>query len=170
MSHPSNGQRLAGPGTELGSVLSEAVRRGVDVRGLIWRSHPDQEGYEEQENAHVAKVVNEAGGEVLPDERVRRFGSHHQKLVVIRRAGREDLDVAFVGGIDLCHGRGDGGIIKADGVALAQADVVEAGPGRVEQVGLVRPRGHGVIVEGGCDRGYDTESSAAPHTSCCSCL
>jgi hypothetical protein len=25
------GQRLAGPGTELGSVLAEAVRRGVDV-------------------------------------------------------------------------------------------------------------------------------------------
>src|SRR5438477_507089 len=82
------GQRLAGPGTELGSVLSEAVRRGVEVRGLVWRSHPDQEGYAEQENAHVGRVVNDAGGEVLSDERVRRFGSHHQKLAVIRRAGR----------------------------------------------------------------------------------
>ena len=55
------------------------------MRGLLWRSHPDQEGYAEQENAHLGKVVNEAGGEVLPDERVRRLGSHHQKLVVIRR-------------------------------------------------------------------------------------
>jgi phosphatidylserine/phosphatidylglycerophosphate/cardiolipin synthase-like enzyme len=100
------GQRLAGPGTELGSVLAEAVRRGVDVRGLIWRSHPDQEGYAEQENAHVGKVVNDAGGEVLPDERVRRFGSHHQKLIVIGRAGGKE-DVAFIGGSDLCHGRGD---------------------------------------------------------------
>ena len=40
------------------------------------------------------------------DERVRRDGSHHQKLVLIRRARPED-DVAFVGGIDLCHGRRD---------------------------------------------------------------
>jgi phosphatidylserine/phosphatidylglycerophosphate/cardiolipin synthase-like enzyme len=101
------GQRLAGPGTELGSVLAEAVRRGVDVRGLVWRSHPDQEGYAEEENAHVGQVVNDAGGEVLPDERVRRFGSHHQKLALIRRASRGEDDVAFIGGIDLCHGRGD---------------------------------------------------------------
>ncbi|MGZ4144815.1 MAG: phospholipase D family protein [Actinomycetota bacterium] len=100
------GQRLAGPGTELGSVLAEAIRRGVDVRGLVWRSHPDTEGYSEEENAHVAQVVNDAGGEVLPDERVRRFGSHHQKLALIRRAGHGE-DVAFIGGIDLCHGRGD---------------------------------------------------------------
>ena len=101
------GQRLAGPGTELGSVLAGAVRRGVDVRGLVWRSHPDREGYAEQENAHVAQVVNDAGGEVLADERVRRLGCHHQKLVVIRRSERAGEDVAFVGGIDLCHGRGD---------------------------------------------------------------
>jgi phosphatidylserine/phosphatidylglycerophosphate/cardiolipin synthase-like enzyme len=101
------GQRLAGPGTEVGPAFTDAIRRGADVRGLIWRSHPDQEGYAEQENAHVGKVVNEAGGQVLPDERVRRFGSHHQKLVVIRRSGRGEQDVAFVGGIDLCHGRGD---------------------------------------------------------------
>jgi phosphatidylserine/phosphatidylglycerophosphate/cardiolipin synthase-like enzyme len=99
-------QRLAGAGTELGSVLAGAVRRGADVRGLVWRSHPDEEGYSEEENAHVGEVVNDAGGEVLLDERVRRFGSHHQKIAVIGRAGREE-DVAFVGGIDLCHGRGD---------------------------------------------------------------
>jgi phosphatidylserine/phosphatidylglycerophosphate/cardiolipin synthase-like enzyme len=101
------GERLAGPGTELGSVLAGAVRRGVDVRGLVWRSHPTQEGYSEQENAHLGEVVNEAGGDVQPDERVRRFGSHHQKLAVIRRVERDGEDVAFVGGIDLCHGRGD---------------------------------------------------------------
>ncbi|HXJ64438.1 MAG TPA: phospholipase, partial [Actinomycetota bacterium] len=100
------GQRLAGAGTALGSVLRDAVRRGVDVRGLVWRSHPDQAGYAEQENAHVAQVVTDAGGEVLPDERVRRFGSHHQKLVVIRHS-EGAADVAFIGGIDLCHGRGD---------------------------------------------------------------
>ena len=51
--------------------------------------------------------MNEAGGEVLLDERVRRDGSHHQKLFVIRHPDRPDDDVAFVGGIDLCHGRRD---------------------------------------------------------------
>ena len=34
-------------------------------------------------------------------------GSHHQKLVVLRHPGRPERDVAFVGGIDLCHGRRD---------------------------------------------------------------
>jgi hypothetical protein len=72
----------------------------------VWRSHPDQGKFNEQENAHLAQVVNEAGGEIILDERVRRFGSHHQKLVLIRRADAGQ-DVAFVGGIDLCHGRGD---------------------------------------------------------------
>src|SRR5437762_1279101 len=36
-------ERLVGPGSELGGVLVEAVGRGVDVRGLVWRSHPDEE-------------------------------------------------------------------------------------------------------------------------------
>jgi phosphatidylserine/phosphatidylglycerophosphate/cardiolipin synthase-like enzyme len=91
---------------DLGTLLVGALARGADVRGLVWRSHPDEEKFNEQENAHLARVVNEAGGEILLDERVRRFGSHHQKLVLIRRADAA-RDVAFVGGIDLCHGRGD---------------------------------------------------------------
>jgi len=39
--------------------------------------------------------------------RVRLGGSHHQKFVVLRHPGRSELDVAFVGGIDLCHSRRD---------------------------------------------------------------
>jgi phosphatidylserine/phosphatidylglycerophosphate/cardiolipin synthase-like enzyme len=100
-------QRLAGPGTELASTLTGALQRGVDVRGMVWRSHPDQGKFSEQENAQLAKVVNDADGEVLLDERVRRFGCHHQKLVLVRRPGRPGKDLAFIGGIDLCHGRGD---------------------------------------------------------------
>ena len=100
-------EQLAGPGTEIGRVLRELSRRGVDVRGLVWRSHPDQGDFSEQENVHLGAVVNEAGGEVLLDERVRRGGCHHQKLVVLRHRSRPDRDVAFAGGIDLCHGRGD---------------------------------------------------------------
>jgi phosphatidylserine/phosphatidylglycerophosphate/cardiolipin synthase-like enzyme len=105
-------------GDDLGTLLVEAVRRGVDVRGLVWRSHPDQEKFSEQENAHLAEVVNTAGGEILLDERVRRFGSHHQKLVLVRRHHPED-DVAFVGGTDLCHGRGDDSRHVGDPQAIA---------------------------------------------------
>ena len=98
---------LAGPGTEIGRVFRELARRGVDVRGLVWRSHPDQGDFSEQENLHLGAVVKEAGGEVLLDERVRRGGCHHQKLVVLRHRSRPERDVAFAGGVDLCHGRGD---------------------------------------------------------------
>ena len=75
---------LDGPGTEVGSVLCDLSRKGVDVRGLVWRSHPDEEKFSEEENLHLGQVVNESGGEVLLDERVRRGGCHHQKLVLLR--------------------------------------------------------------------------------------
>jgi hypothetical protein len=45
-------------------------------------------------------LVNEAGRELLLDERVRCSGSHHQTFVMIERDGRPE--VAFVGGIDFC--------------------------------------------------------------------
>jgi phosphatidylserine/phosphatidylglycerophosphate/cardiolipin synthase-like enzyme len=98
---------LDGPGTEIGRVLADVARRGVHVRGLLWRSHPRQAHFAEQQNAALAKMIDEAGGEVVLDERVRRGGSHHQKLVVVRRGAGTAQDVAFEGGIDLCHGRHD---------------------------------------------------------------
>jgi phosphatidylserine/phosphatidylglycerophosphate/cardiolipin synthase-like enzyme len=98
---------LAGPGTEVGRVLADVARRGAQVRGLLWRSHPRQAHFAEQSNAVLAKMVNEAGGETVLDERVRRGGSHHQKLIVIQRGVGGGQDLAFGGGIDLCHGRHD---------------------------------------------------------------
>jgi phosphatidylserine/phosphatidylglycerophosphate/cardiolipin synthase-like enzyme len=99
-------QRLDGAGTELGAVLAGLARRGVQVRGLLWRSHPSRAHFSEEQNLHLGEVVNQAGGEVLLDERVRGPGSQHQKLVLLRHPGREDEDIAFLGGIDLCHSRG----------------------------------------------------------------
>jgi phosphatidylserine/phosphatidylglycerophosphate/cardiolipin synthase-like enzyme len=99
-------QHLDDDGTELGPLLAELAKRGVQVRGLLWRSHPSHE-FSEKEALQLGQMVNEAGGEVFLDERVRATGCHHQKLVVIRHAGDTDRDVAFVGGIDLCHGRRD---------------------------------------------------------------
>jgi phosphatidylserine/phosphatidylglycerophosphate/cardiolipin synthase-like enzyme len=100
-------QVLTPDGTRLGDLLVELATAGVEVRGLLWRSHSQAIGYHAERHLSLAERVNEAGGQVMLDERVRRAGSHHQKIVLLRHAGRPELDVAFVGGIDLCHGRGD---------------------------------------------------------------
>ena len=100
-------QRLAEPGSEVSDVFSAAAARGVLVRGLIWRSHLDRFQFSAQQNRHLGDDIEAAGGRCLLDMRVRPGGSHHMKLVVLRHGQRSDLDVAFVGGIDLCHGRRD---------------------------------------------------------------
>jgi phosphatidylserine/phosphatidylglycerophosphate/cardiolipin synthase-like enzyme len=101
-------ERLDGAGSEVSRVLCEAARRGVVVRGLVWRSHLDRFAFSEQQNRHLGEEIQAAGGVCLLDMRVRPGGSHHQKFVVLRHPGCPELDVAFVGGIDLCHSRNDG--------------------------------------------------------------
>ena len=96
-----------GAETTVGECFAAAARRGVSVKGLLWRSHGDLAGFSTRENRHLGDMVNAAGGEVLLDMRIRLVGSHHQKLVIVRRAGQTDTDMAFVGGIDLCNGRRD---------------------------------------------------------------
>jgi phosphatidylserine/phosphatidylglycerophosphate/cardiolipin synthase-like enzyme len=119
---------LDGPGTEVASVLSDAARRGVVVKGLIWRSHMDRLRFSERENRHLGEDIEAAGGECLLDMRVRAGGSHHQKLVVVRRVGRSDSDVAFVGGIDLCHSRRDDARHLGDPQAQPMAKVYGTRP------------------------------------------
>jgi phosphatidylserine/phosphatidylglycerophosphate/cardiolipin synthase-like enzyme len=94
-------------GPTIGQVLCDLARSGVEVRGLLWRSHSDHLSFNAQENQKLGAELNEAGAEVLLDQRVRRMASHHQKLFVIRHRGEQTKDVAFVGGIDLCHQRRD---------------------------------------------------------------
>lgn len=96
---------LEGPGTEVSRVLGDLAKRGVGILGLLWRSHGGR--YAEEKNLLFSRALNIAGGEVLLDNRIRRGGSHHQKLVVIRRTNRSADDVAYVGGMDLVHGRRD---------------------------------------------------------------
>ena len=55
--------------------------------------------------------------------RVRPLGSHHQKLVVLRHPESPERDVAFVGGIDLCHSRRDDARHLGDPQAQAMAAV-----------------------------------------------
>jgi phosphatidylserine/phosphatidylglycerophosphate/cardiolipin synthase-like enzyme len=94
-------------GQPLASVLAGLVGNGVSVRGLVWRSHPKVAGFHEEHHVELARDVNEAGGLILLDQRVRSAGSHHQKVVLLRHADRPGDDLAYVGGIDICHGRRD---------------------------------------------------------------
>ena len=95
------------PRSTLEATLVAAVRRGADVRGLLWRSHWHRLGYSADRHRQLGEGIGEAGGQCLRDMRVRTRGAHHQKFVVIRYADDPARDVAYVGGIDLCHGRRD---------------------------------------------------------------
>lgn len=116
---------LCPEGPTVGELLGDAARRGVLVKGLVWRSHHDEMSYSEEQNRGLGDEVNAAGGEVLLDQRVRRTGSHHQKIVVMRRRG---ADVAFAGGIDLCHSRRDDADHRGDPQGLTIARAYGANP------------------------------------------
>ncbi len=63
--------------------LRRRAGRGVEVRGLLWRSHPRQANFDEQNNMQFAPDANQRGAVLALDGRVRRGGSHHQKFVLI---------------------------------------------------------------------------------------
>lgn len=107
-------EKLRPEGPTVAELFGKAAERGVVVKGLMWRSHLDQFQFSEEENRHLGEDVEKAGGEVLLDQRVRLFGSHHQKMVVIRHPDAPERDVAFAGGIDLCHSRRDDDAHRGD--------------------------------------------------------
>ena len=120
-------ERLTGePGSEVVEVLGRADERGVDVRGLVWRSHRDSIGFPGKENLHLGRALQQRGAEVILDMRVRQGGSHHQKMVVIRHRDDPVRDIAYVGGIDLCHSRRDDA--EHGGDPQAQVLAAEYGP------------------------------------------
>jgi phosphatidylserine/phosphatidylglycerophosphate/cardiolipin synthase-like enzyme len=112
---------LCPEGPTVGELFCDAARRGVVVKGLMWRSHADELSYSGEENRQLGDEVHAAGGEVLLDERVRRAGSHHQKLVVLRHLADPGRDVAFAGGIDLCRSRRDDDTHRGDPQAAPMA-------------------------------------------------
>jgi phosphatidylserine/phosphatidylglycerophosphate/cardiolipin synthase-like enzyme len=111
-------EMLRDGGPTIAELFSAAAQRGVVVKGLVWRSHLDRFQYSEEENQHLGEAIERAGGEVLLDQRVRFGGSHHQKLVVLRHPGEPERDVAFAGGIDLCHSRRDDASHQGDPQAV----------------------------------------------------
>jgi phosphatidylserine/phosphatidylglycerophosphate/cardiolipin synthase-like enzyme len=121
-------QRVDHDGQQISALFAAAAGRGVVVKGLVWRSHLDRLSFSEQENRHLGEDINAAGGECLRDMRVRPGGSHHQKFVVLRHPARPEMDVAFVGGIDLCHSRFDGSDHAGDSQSQAMAKVYGARP------------------------------------------
>lgn len=129
-------ERLDGPGTEISRVLGAAARRGVVVKGLVWRSHWDRLQFSAGQNRHLGEEINAAGGECIRDMRVRPGGSHHQKFVVVRHRQHPERDVAFVGGIDLCHSRRD-----------SSAHLGDDQPQPMSEVYGTRPPWHDVQLE-----------------------
>lgn len=113
-------ERLDGPDSDVGRVFADAAARGASVYGLLWRSHQFLK-FGTHQNRQLGKEIEAAGGHCLLDMRVPRFGSHHQKLVVLRHRDHPQDDVAFVGGIDLCHSRRDDARHLGDPQALAMA-------------------------------------------------
>ncbi|MGW0479999.1 phospholipase D family protein [Nonomuraea sp. NPDC003214] len=116
-------ERLTGDGPGVASAMAAAAHRGALVRGLIWRSHLDRLRFSAAENRHLGEDIEAAGGQCLLDTRVRPGGSHHQKFVVLRHDGDAAADVAYVGGIDLCHSRRDDAAHRGDPQAAPMPDV-----------------------------------------------
>ena len=88
-------EQLTGePGSEVGEVLARADERGVDVRGLVWRSHLERFGFTSAENRRLGEELQSHGAEALLDMRARVGGSPHQKMLVIPHRGDPARDGA----------------------------------------------------------------------------
>lgn len=131
-------QRLRTTGPAVASAFCAAAGRGVRVAGLVWRSHLDTFAFSADENRHLGEDIEAAGGQCLLDMRVRPGGSHHMKMVVLRHPDRPERDVAFVGGIDLCHSRRDDSSHAGDPQAQPMARVYGQRPPWHDVQALIR--------------------------------
>lgn len=94
-------------GTSIAGMFARALLAGVRVHGLFWCPYLDVRKDFVPENRDFAALLRSLGASAVLDQRVRAAGSHHQKFLVVRRPGRPQDDVAFVGGIDPCPSRYD---------------------------------------------------------------
>ena len=122
-------QRLTDdPASTVSATFAAAARRGADVRGLLWRSHWNKLGFHSEKSRLLGIEIDEAGGQCLRDMRVRTGGSHHQKFVVLRHRDDPSRDIAFLGGIDLCHSRRDDIGHEGDAQVIPMPQVFGARP------------------------------------------
>ncbi len=129
-------------------MLGRADERGVDVRGLVWRSHS------ERHRLHrPTRTCGLAGpSRSAAPRRSSTCGSapaarHHQKLLVIRHRDDPTRDIAYVGGIDLCHSRRDDADARRrpagpgqHGGGVRRHPAVARHPGRHQRPGRPRRR------------------------------
>ena len=134
-------QRLDGPGTDIGKVFAAAARRGAEVRGLIWRSHSTSSGSPPRRTDIWAPRSRRPAARCLLDMRVRRGGlaPPEDGRRTAPRTG-PSRDVAFVGGIDLCHGRRDDATAPGRPAAATDAAVDGTPPWHDVQLELGGPR------------------------------
>ncbi|MBS0241323.1 MAG: hypothetical protein JSS20_04045 [Proteobacteria bacterium] len=101
-------------GSTVGEAITDAARRGADVRALIFdvptSSLPSHfRELHAPANVAFAEAVNAAGGDAILDSRLAHtptLSSHHQKLIV--SVAHDPLaTAAYVGGIDLGIDRWD---------------------------------------------------------------
>ncbi|TDD07602.1 phospholipase [Saccharopolyspora terrae] len=100
-------KQLDGTGTSMREQFARVLRDGASVHALLWWPYLDLDHDLVAANRELASSLRDMGGSVVLDQRVRPAGCHHQKFLVIRRPGRPERDVAFLGGIDPCPSRLD---------------------------------------------------------------
>src|SRR4051812_3420953 len=136
-------QLLREDGPTVVELFTAGQKRGVCVRGLVWRSHRDSMSLSKEENRALDQEIEQAGGDVILDQRIRRMGSHHQKFVVLRHHDDPSKDVAFAGGIDLCHSRRDDADHRGDPQGLPMSAAYGPNPPWHDvQLELRGPAGH----------------------------
>ncbi len=150
-------------GPTVAELLTDAVQRGVCVRGLVWRSHLDALSLNKSANRALDRQVEHGGGEIILDQRIRRMGSHHQKMVVLRHDEAPEKDVAFVGGIDLCYGRRDDAAHRGDPQPLPMASAYGPRPPCHDVQLMVRGPAVGVLDTVFRERWDDPNSPDTDH-------
>jgi phosphatidylserine/phosphatidylglycerophosphate/cardiolipin synthase-like enzyme len=150
-------------GPTVAELFTDAVKRGVCVRGLVWRSHMARMSLNKEANRALDTEIEHGGGEVILDQRVRRMGSHHQKFVVLRHDEDPSRDVAFAGGIDLCHGRRDDADHRGDPQALPMAAAYGESPPWHDVQLMIRGPAVGVLDTVFRERWEDPNSPDADH-------
>ena len=109
---------------------NEAWSEGNEVRPLVHGATYFAELFDRIEATGRGDLIlfTDWRGNVLLDMRVPPRGSHHQKMVVIRHADAPRRDVAYVGGIDLCHSRRDDARHRGDPQAQSMSEVYGVTP------------------------------------------
>jgi phosphatidylserine/phosphatidylglycerophosphate/cardiolipin synthase-like enzyme len=80
------------PTSTIAQLFADASRKGVQIRVMLW----DQWG--RKNSAEVSRINALPNGGAILDNDTLKFGSHHQKVLVVR--GNQGL-IGFCGGVDI---------------------------------------------------------------------